>query len=152
MEEKERTKIDLLKKEFRQKIEKKSFRIHEILVKNDFINRVEAIRELRDRIVHRDFINTIFSRRADGSNQNYLWVDRTVSDKLKKAGFPTKGFILKISDETSIDILMLIDFLQNTTIQMVNELLKIVSDEIYDSRHQYTIWKLLDFPTQPYVL
>ena len=152
MEEKERTKIDLLKKEFRQKIEKKSFRIHEILVKNDFINRVEAIRELRDRIVHRDFINTIFSRRADGSNQNYLWVDRTVSDKLKKAGFPTKGFILKISDETSIDILMLIDFLQNTTIQMVNELLKNVSDEIYDSRHQYTIWKLLDFPTQPYVL
>ena len=75
-----------------------------------------------------------------------------MSDKLKKAGFPTKGFILKISDETSIDILMLIDFLQNTTIQMVNELLKIVSDEIYDSRHQYTIWKLLDFPTQPYVL
>ena len=114
MEEKERTKIDLLKKEFRQKIEKKSFRIHEILVKNDFINRVEAIRELRDRIVHRDFINTIFSRRADGSNQNYLWVDRTVSDKLKKAGFPTKGFILKISDETSIDILMLFAKYDNT--------------------------------------
>ncbi len=81
-----------------------------------------------------------------------MWVDKTVSDKLEKAGFSDENFPIKITDETAVDILALINFLQNTTIQIVNGLLKIISDEIYDSKKQYTIWKLLDFPEKPYVL
>lgn len=73
-------------------------------------------------------------------------------DKLEKAGFSDENFPIKVNDEAAVDILALINFLQNTTIEIVNELLKIISDEIYDSRNQYTIWKLFGFPTQPYVL
>ena len=76
-----------------------------------FISRIEAIRELRDKIIHRDFIQAVSSRRADGNFHNYVWVDKTV-----------------------------------------NDILKTLADEMYQSQHQCMIWKLLNFPEKPDIL
>ena len=152
MEERERLKIDLLKREFCQRIKQKSSRIYEVLADECFINRVKAIRELRDRIVHRDFINTVASRRVDSNIQNYLWIDKVANDKLVKAKFPSDGFSIRTDNESALDIVKFINFLTNITVETVNSILKIMADEIYQSRQQYTIWELLEFPEKPYVL
>lgn len=152
MEENERNKVDLLSKDFRKKVQPKSSRIYNVIKDNNFIDKIRAVRELRDRIVHRDFIHTISSRGAGGKIQNYLWADKTVVEKLEKAGFAKENFIIRISDSAASDILALIHFLQDTTIEIVNKFLIIIADEVYHSRNQYTIWKLLGFSREPYVL
>lgn len=148
----ERLKIDLLKKEFCQNIKCKSVRIYEILSNDDLISRIEAIRELRDKIVHRDFIQTVSSRGADGNFQNYLWVDKTVNDKMVKAKFPSDGFFIQTKNESALDIVKFINFLTNIAVEIVNDILKTIADEIYQSQHQYIVWKLFNFPEKPYIL
>lgn len=152
MEEKERNKVDLLSKDFRKKVQPKSSRIYDLIKENEFMDKIRAVRELRDRIVHRTFIETVSAQKAGDQTQNYLWADKTVVEKLEKAGFAKENFIIRISDSAASDILALIHFLQDTTIEIVNKLLIIIADEVYHSRNQYTIWKLLGFSREPYVL
>ena len=152
MEENERNKVDLLSKDFRKKLQPKSSRIYNVIKDNNFIDKIRAVRELRNRIVHRDFIDTVRFRGVDGEIRDYLWADKTVVEKLEKAGFAKENFIIRISDNAASDILALIHFLQDTTIEIVNKLLIIIADEVYQSRDQYTIWKLLGFSREPYVL
>ena len=54
-----RMKIDLRGKDFKEAVENRSPEIHEILTDEEIVAIIDAIRELRDRIVHRDFIKAI---------------------------------------------------------------------------------------------
>lgn len=149
-ETKKRKQIDLINKDFRKAVEQKSSILHSILSESDFINQVDAIRELRDRIVHRDFIDTISN--GDGARRkNYLWIDQIVSEKLLKAGFDEKWYLMKTGDLNAIDILSFLKYLQKVTVAIVNRFLKEISMEIYHSNTQYSINKLLQLP-KPFVL
>ena len=66
-----RKQIDLINKDFRKAVEQKSSLLHNILSESDFINQVDAIRELRDRIVHRNFIDTVSN--GDGSKRKTIF-------------------------------------------------------------------------------
>ena len=151
LENVDRLKIDLLKKDFRKAVRQKSPILHDILLNGTFLSQVKAIRELRDRIVHRDFIEMI----SNGTGQNridYLWVDKIASEKLLDAGFKQEWIPISISDECAIDIKYLLKYLEKVTIDIVNRFLKHISDEIYHSNDQYLMWKILNFPEKPYVL
>ena len=145
-----RTQIDLINKKFRKGVEQKSSLLYDLLSESVFINQIEAIRELRDRIVHRDFIGTISSGEG-AKRKNYLWIDQIASDKLLKAGFDEKWYIIKIGDHNAIDILSFLKYVQKVTINIVNRFLKEISMEIYHSNTQYSIAKLLHLP-EPFVL
>ena len=145
-----RKQIDLINKDFRKAVEQKSSLLHNILSESDFINQVDAIRELRDRIVHRNFIDTVSN--GDGSKRkNYIWIDQIASDKLLKAGFDERWYLIKTDDLNAIDILSFLRFVQNVTVTIVNRFLKEISMEIYHSDTQYSINKLLQLP-EPFVL
>ncbi len=147
---KKRKQIDLINKDFRKAVEQKSSVLHNLLTETDFINQVEAIRELRDRIVHRNFIDTISS--GDGAKRkNYLWIDQIASDKLLKAGFDEKWYFIKTSNLNAIDIVGFLRYLQKVTVIIVNRFLKEISIEIFHSDTQYSINKLLQLP-EPYIL
>lgn len=150
-EEKKRHQIDLINKDFRKAVKQKSPLLHSILSGISFINKVEAIRELRDRIVHRNYINTISSGDKD-NRKNYLWIDQTASDKLIKAGFDEKNYFMKHEDFNAIDILGFLRYLKMTTINIVDCFLKCISNEIYHTADIYSIWEMLRFPAEPFVL
>ena len=150
-EVKKRQQIDLINKDFRKAVKLKSPLLHNLLSEISFINKVEAIRELRDRIVHRNFIETISSGDKD-KRKDYLWIDQTASDKLIKAGFEEKYYFMKHEDLNAIDILGFLRYLQMTTINIVDCFLKCISNEIYHTADVYSIWKMLRFPAEPYVL
>ena len=147
---KKRKQIDLINKDFRKAVEQKSSLLHSILSELAFINQVDAIRELRDRIVHRDFIDTVAN--GDGAKRkNYIWIDQNASDKLLKAGFDEKWYLTKTGDLNAIDILSFLRYLQKVTVTIVNRFLKEISMEIYHCDTQYSISKLLGLP-EPFVL
>ena len=147
---KKRKQIDLINKDFCKAVEQKSSLLPFILTETDFINQVEAIRELRDRIVHRDFIDTISN--GDGAKRkNYLWIDQIASGKLLKAGFDEKWYYMKTGDCNAIDILSFLRYMQKVTVTIVNRFLKEISMEIYHSDTQYSINELLQLP-EPFVL
>ena len=148
---KKRRQIDVINPDFRKEVEIKSAAISSLLSDADYINKVEAIRELRDRIVHRNFIDTISS--GDRANrQNYLWIDQVASDKLRKAGFEEKAYFIRNGDLNAVVILELLDFLQDTVVNIVNCFLNQISSEIYHSSTNDSVSKLLNLPSDPYVL
>lgn len=150
-EEKKRRQIDIINHDFRKEVEKKSASIFSLLSKADFINRVEAIRELRDRIVHRNFIDTISSGDR-GNRQNYLLIDQVTSDKLFKAGLEEKAYFIRDGVLNAVVILELLVFLQDTVVNIVNCFLNQISNEIYHSSTNDSVSKLLNLPSDPYVL
>ena len=148
---KKRRQIDVINPDFRKEVAKKSAAISSLLSDADFINKVEAIRELRDRIVHRNFIDTISS--GDRANrQNYLWIDQVASDKLRKAGFEEKAYFIQNGDLNAVVILELLVFLQDTVVNIVNCFLNQISSEIYHNSTDDSVSKLLNLPSDPYVL
>ncbi len=150
-EKKQQLKIDLVKDEFRKAVKQKSVLLSSILVESDFINRVKAIRELRDRIVHRNFLDTASSSEKNG-RQDYLWIDQIASDKLLKAGFDERNYYTISEDFNLIHILSFLKYLQNTTTDIVNRFLKIIATEKYHCCDQCSISKMLGFPSDSYVL
>lgn len=151
LEEKNRRQIDLINCSFRKKSKLQSAKIYTLLSKTEYVNRIEAIRELRDTIVHRNFINTISSGEGK-SRQNYLWIDKTSSEKLLKAGFDEEGYFMRDDLLNLIYILRFVDFLQETVTNIVNDYLMNISNEIYHSSVQIPLHILYKFPSEPYVL
>ena len=141
---KKRNQIDLINRDFCKAVEQK------LLSESDFINQVKAIRDLRDRIVHRNFIDTVSN--GDGAKRkNYLWIDQIASDKLLKAGFDEQWYLMKTGNLNAIDILSFLRYVQKVTVNIVNRFLKEISMEIYHSDTQYSINELLQLP-KPFVL
>lgn len=150
-EVKKRQQIDLLNKDFRKAIVGKSTFLFSILSGSGFICKVEAIRELRDRIVHRNFIDTISSGNRN-KRKNYLLIDQTASDKLIKAGISDTAYFIRSEDINAIDIVSFLQYLQMNTVNIVNCLLKCISNEIYHTTNSSAAWKIFAFPEEPYVL
>ena len=148
---KKRQQIDLTNKDFLKVVEQKSAMLYSSLSQSEFLSRIEAIRELRNIIAHRNFIDTISSGDRN-DNQNYLRIDQIASNKLLKAGFKEKGFFMRTDIINAVITLDLLDFLQETTTCIVNNLLKDIANEIYHNSSQISIHKLFNFPAEPYVL
>lgn len=148
----DKMKIDLLKREFHHAIKNKSSRLYNILSTTDFINKVTAIRELRDRVVHRNFIDTITVCMTDNQAKKCFLLDITARNKLITAGFPQNHFITTGKDSYALDIRCFIDFITMVITQVVDSILTSISVEIYQIQSHYIIWKLLEFPCEPYIL
>lgn len=148
---KKRRQIDLINKDFRKAVEQKSSVLHNLLAETDFINRVEAIRELRDRIVHRNFIDTISNGNGE-KRRDFLWIDQIASEKLLKAGFDEKWYLMKTDDLNAIDILNFLRYIQKVTVTIVNRFLKEISKEIFHSDTCYSINEMFQLPSESYVL
>ena len=146
-----RMKIDLKKPEYVDAVRVKSRALADLLSDETVHAKIDAIREIRDRIVHRDFIQTI---RAGGrlASENYLFVDIVIKDKLLKAGFPAIGFLEITHSFVCIDITVFIDFFEDTVVQIVDDILKNINAEIYDSDTEICIWELLDMSQEPLVI
>lgn len=149
----DRMKIDLKGKKFKESIKDKSDSIYTILTEKKTEAVIAAIRELRDRIVHREFIKVGRGGNVNSKNEtSYLYLDTEAYDLLEEAGFSRVGIEFKTEDEVFIYMHEFIDFLERSTVDFVNALVKIIADEIYDARDTYEIWKLLELAVEPYVL
>lgn len=148
-----RMKIDLRGKDFKEAVENRSPEIHEILTDEEIVAIIDAIRELRDRIVHRDFIKAIHGGKAHSSYEtSYFYVDKIAFDLLRNAGLPDETVECLTSKAAFIDMIAFINFLESCTVSLVNRLLKVIAREIYNANDTYEIWKLLGFAVEPYVL
>lgn len=146
-----RMKVDLKKTQYIDAVRTKSAVLADYL-SDDFIQlKIDAIREIRDRIVHRDFIQTIRSGSRSAS-ENYLFVDAAIKEKLEKAGFPKSGLPDITHSFVCIDIKTFATFIEETVIQIVNAVLGSINSEIYGSTEEICIWKLLDLPHEPLII
>lgn len=148
IEEDDRKKIDLLKWTFKKIVENKSLELFSFLDSDLFDEKILAIREMRDRIVHRDFMKIV---RSDNDNSS-LWMDNIVYNKLKVAGFPEGKIKKKTKDMCFIDTLDFINFVENIIVEIVDNILKVISKDIYKSEEKYEIWRFLKLPQEPYIL
>lgn len=147
IEEGDRRKIDLIKSAFKKIVKKKSLELFNFFDSDLFDDKIFAIRELRDRIVHRDFVEIV---RGDDSSS--LWMDNIVYNKLKVAGFPDEKIKIKTLNGCFIDTLSFVNFIENVIVEMVDNILSIISREIYKSEEKYEMWEFLGLPCTPYVL
>lgn len=149
----DRSKIDLRKNQFKNEIKKKSKAIYGIL-KSEYVKTgIDAIRELRDRIVHRDFIKTTrYSYSKYKYETSYFWWDDKTYNLFIKAGFENSNVKIKAKDDIYIDMQGFICFLESRIVKITNDLLKIIAKEIYGTTDVYEIWKLLGLPVKPYIL
>lgn len=148
-----RKNIDLRGTLFKQKIKVKSMKLYNVLEHEYSKNGINAIRELRDCVVHRDFIKTIrMSNSKYGVEVSCFCLDNKTYDLFVQAGFKNSSVKLKIGSEILIDMHDFINFLENRVVKITNELLKIIAVEIYGATDTYEIWKLLGLPVDPYVL
>ena len=148
-----RMKIDLRGKDFKEAVENRSPMIHEILTDEEIVAVIDAIRELRDRIVHRDFIKAIRGGRVYSNYEtSYFYIDTRAFDLLRNAGLPDGAIECLITNAAFIDMIAFINFLESCTVSLVNRLLKVIAREIYNANDTYEIWKLLGFAVEPYVL
>jgi len=145
--------IDLRGSQFKKKIKGKSMAIYNVLETEYSKTGIDAIRELRDRVVHRDFIKTI--RGGDSKYKyetTYFWLDDETYSLFVKAGLENSSVKLKAGNNVFIDMHDFINFLESRAVNITNELLKIIADEIYGARDTYKIWEILELLVEPYVL
>lgn len=146
-------KIDLIKRDFQLAIKRQSKTLGEFL-ETDYLNKnVKAIRKLRDRIVHRDFLKTVTERNNKNSIQKVrLFLDNELCELFESAGFSSLFISIKLIKESCIDILGFIEYIENIVITIVNEILKTIAKEIYDRKENICIWKLLELPSEPHII
>lgn len=148
-----RVKIDLKGSQFKNAIKDKSVAIYDVLEAEYAKTGIDAIRELRDRIVHRDFIKAIRGGNSKYKYEtSYFWLDDETYNLIMRAGFENSGVKVKAGDNIFIDMHDLIYFLESRVVKITNELLKIIANEIYGARDTYEIWKMLGLSVEPYVL
>ena len=146
--------VDLRGKNFKEKIKDQSKAIFDILNDNIVNAFVNAVRELRDRVVHREFIKTITCGKSDNSVPKTirLYLDIDMYKVLENAGFEIQSLDFRTKDSVVVNIIDIILFLEKNIVNLVNNLLKIISDEVYKSNENIEVWKLLKFNIKPYVL
>ena len=87
-----------------------------------------------------------------GDKDSSLWIDNIVYNKLKVAGFSEEKIKIKTKDWCFIDTLDFICFVENIIIEIVDNILNIISREIYKFEENYEMWKFLELPHKPYIL
>ncbi|MFQ6794628.1 MAG: hypothetical protein ACLRT4_17865 [Thomasclavelia sp.] len=148
-----RKKIDLRNNQFKNRVKDKSMAIYNVLEMEYSKTGIDAIRELRDCVVHRDFIKTVM---VGNSKYNYetncFWLNNKAYNLFVEAGLENSSVKLKMENNIFIDVHDFINFLESRVVNITNKLLKIIADEIYDARDTYEIWKILKLPVEPYIL
>lgn len=153
LEEKNRQKIDLLKGTFKNYVKTKSLELYKIMSEDGFDHKIKAIRELRDRIVHRDFLQAVRGGNHKSEyDTSYLYLDLSAYQLLRQAGFESTTVSIKIGDNVCVDMMSFVNFAEQLVVHIVNSLLKVIAKEIYDSEENIVLWKMFDFPEKPYVL
>lgn len=145
--------VDLKKTAFHKAILQKSSNAHSAITNDQFQNRLDAIRELRDRIVHRDFFEAFRGGKAGSRVEvSYFDADGPFYEKLKAAGFQNSDVAIRTESRNLIYMIPFINFLEKVTVEMVNELIKIMTKDIFGKEETVVLWKMLGFPCAPYVL
>lgn len=152
LHKKSRMIIDLKKDRFIKEVEKKSPVIAQFIKDEAVSNKITAIRELRDCIVHRDFIHTISYGDSKKNNILYLQVDDELKSKLINAGFSQSNFPISSDLFICADIDEFIDFVVNSLIFITDGVLEIINNELFEGNRQIVIWEMFEFPCEPYVL
>lgn len=152
LEKKSRLCIDLRKEKFIKSINAKSSTLATFISTDVVLDKIDAIREVRDRIVHRDFIKTIASGSAKQVNNNYLMIDVELKAKLIKAGFSTSSIPLATTTFACVNIEDFANFIEASVIYITDGLLEIINNELFNGNKQIAIWKMLDFPCEPHIL
>lgn len=152
LDKKCRLSIDLRKKDFIKVTKAKSTTISAFINSNVVRNKIDAIRELRDRIVHRDFIKTISSGNTKEISHNYLMIDADLKDKLINAGVSQSSFPFPGTTIYCADIDDFTDFIVESVVYITDGLLEIINNELFQGNKQVEIWKMLNFPCEPYIL
>lgn len=149
----DRMKIDLKGGRFKNAIKEKSQAIYDVLDGDYTKTGIDAIREIRDCIVHRDFIKAIRGGNSRYKYETcYFWLDDDIYELFEKAGFEKTGVKIKTANEAFIDMHDFICFLESRVVKITNSLLQIIANEIYGAKNSYQIWKILNFSGEPYVL
>ena len=144
--------VDLKKKVFYDSLKEKSVAGYNIISDTLFQNRLDAIRELRDRVVHRDFMRVYRGGRPGFENEvSYFDSDSLLYGKLQKAGFEDSDIAIKAGDHMMIYVIPFINFLEKITIEMVDNILKTITEDIYGKNETIELWKFFNFPCSPYV-
>lgn len=145
--------VDLRKDRFLKRISKASSDIYSLLSNELFVAELNAIKELRDRIVHRKYIQTgIGEDMLRNSKACYLRIEKSTYALLLGAKFIAEEEMLFAENDAFIPIRSVIYFLRDVITKSVNHLLRIISSEQYGPKDCIPIWKLLLLPCEPYVL
>ncbi len=152
MEKKMRLSIDLKKDKFINTIMIKSSALAGFIDSDIVRHKIDAIRELRDRIVHRDFVSTISSGSTKQTRRNYLMMDVELKNKLIDAGFSQSSFPFPGDSLACANINDFVDFIADSVVYITDGLLEIINNELFGGNKKITIWKMLDFPCEPYIL
>ena len=145
--------VDLRRGKFHEAIKCVSHAIYQIITDDQFITEIEAIRVLRDHVVHREFIQYVTG--GDGKRQprnSYLFIDRAVCDLLLKAGFVPDRHAHITGNNACIPFKGFVEFIREMIVRIVNTIIKVIAEEKYNSSKAYVIWKVFNFPTKPYIL
>lgn len=145
--------VDLKKRDFLKRIKDHSSSIHSLLSNKLFIAELDVIRELRDKIVHRQYIQTgVGVDMLHKSKTCYLHIKQSIYTSLLKAKFVSQEKVLLAGEDAFIPIRSVIYFLRNVITKNVNQILKKITSEQYETKDNILIWKLFSFPCEPYVL
>lgn len=146
-------KIDLIKKEFKLATKRKSKTLGQFLEDDYLNNNINAIRKLRDRIVHRDFLKTVQEGNSKNNIQKVrLFLENELCALFESAGFSNSFITIKLSEESCIDTLAFINYIENVAITIVNNILKTIAKEIYNAEENICIWKMLELPSEPDII
>ena len=148
LEKKNKMHIDLVKNEFIHPLRNKSNSLATYISSQDIVCKILAIRELRDRIVHRDFIQTVGAEEKH-KNSNYLMIDSKLRTKMIKAGFPENGFPISLDGFACIDLFVFLDYIHSTIEQIVDNTLEIINEELFGKNEEIVIWKMYGFGKEP---
>ena len=145
--------IDLKKTVFQDVLKEKSKNVYSVISDTLFQCRLDAIRELRDRIVHRDFLQAYRGGNANSRNEtSYFDADSVFYSKLKQAGFSDSNVAIKIGTRNLLYMIPFINFLEMITVKMIDDMLKVITKDIYGKKENIVLWELFEFPCEPYVL
>lgn len=152
LDKKSRLSIDLRKDKYIKAVTTKSSSLAAFIKSDIVLDKIDAIRELRDRIVHRDFIKTISSGNTKQIEHNYLMIDIELKNKLIKAGLPKSSFPFSDTTLVCADIGDFTDFIANSVVYITDGLLEIINNELHNGNKEVVIWEMLDFPCEPHIL
>ena len=145
--------VDLRKKKYHNAIEPFSQAIYQIITSDQFSKEIDAIRELRDHIVHRSFIQTGTGEFIRSKQRvSLLHIKQDVYNLLLKAGFKTSESLLITNNFVFILFEDFINFIREVIVRVVNSLIKVIAEEKYGANETYIMWELFQFPNKPYVL
>lgn len=145
--------VDLRGYAYKTALEEHAGAIYNITTDTLFVARLNMIRNMRDRIVHRDFLQAYRGGKANGKREIcYLNTKRSTYNEIQDAGYKNDKYVIKTNDDVLVNMFSFIEFLERITVEMVNSLISVIAKEKFRREDTVVVWKLLGFPCEPYVL